>query len=119
MRLALLLVLLSGCATYTEIDPNNHPPSDWPNLREEIVYGSPEQVKGWCSKLRGLEPEYRGKVLGCALAYFEINLCRIYLTERDPAQLEHERMHCKGYVHYGEGDRAHRAMQNWKAKNKQ
>lgn len=115
MRAIILLVLLAGCTAHIPIDYDNKPPSDWPVLREEIVYGTPQQVQGWCAKL----PEAsRGKVSGCALAYFELNLCRIFLTEYNAEYLEHERMHCKGYVHVGEGDRAHQVMTKWRAKSK-
>jgi hypothetical protein len=113
MKRLCLVVLLSGCATYTQIDYSVAPPQDWPTLREEVVYGSEEQMKRWCGRI----PEAaNGKMIGCAKTYFEWDLCMIFLSTNDPEHLAHEQAHCRGYAHVGEGLKAHQALMEWKAK---
>ena len=99
---ALLFVLLwpltSFSQTYIEIDYNRRPPSDFPKLRVEAVYGDDEQMKRWCSRV----PEAnQGKVIGCAKMHFEWNLCMVFLSEKKDEFLKHETAHCEGYGHVG------------------
>jgi len=119
MKKALALLLVSGAVsaqTYTEIDYNNPPPANWPDLRQEVVYGSEEQMKRWCARIPEQTPQ--GKIIGCAKVYFEWDLCMIFLSTDDPKHLEHEQAHCRGYVHVGEGDRAHKSLREWLAKKR-
>ena len=114
MRLVYLFVLLSGCATsYPQIDYGNAPPRDWPRLTQSVMYGTESEVKAWCSRDPRLAS---GRKAGCALLYFDLGRCYIYLTSKDPELLKHEQAHCNGYVHVGDGDIAHRAVQDWKRK---
>jgi hypothetical protein len=117
MRLLYLVVLWVGLSgqTYTQIDYSIKPPEGWPELREEIVYGTEEQMQRWCQKFAEVGG---GKVIGCAKAHFEWDLCMIFLSSDNPEHLEHERAHCRGYGHVGEGKIAHKAFELWKAKRK-
>jgi len=114
-KLAYLAVMLSWPAlaqTYTQIDYSTPPPDGWPKLREEVVYGSDEQIKRWCSRI----PEQAaGTVVGCAKVYFQWDLCMVFLSTKDPEHLKHEQAHCRGYDHVGEPNKAHRAFKEWKA----
>jgi hypothetical protein len=38
----------------------------------------------------------------------------IYLSSNDPEALRHERAHCAGYGHVGEGGKAHQAWARFK-----
>jgi hypothetical protein len=110
------LVLVSGVAsaqTYTQIDYSRKPPDGWPTLRQEIVYGSEEQMKRWCARLPEADS---GRVIGCAKAYFEWDLCMIFLSTKDPEHLKHEQAHCMGYNHVGQPDLAKSAFEGWKKK---
>jgi len=119
MKKLLLVVMLSGCAgpQYTQIDYSRKPPEGWPTLRQQITYGSEEQVKRWCARAPGAAMA-GDKLKGCALAYFEWNLCTIFLTSKDPEQLKHEQAHCAGYNHVGEPNLSQQAYDAWKAKQK-
>ena len=114
-RLVYLAVLMCvSCAqTYTQIDYSVAPPEGWPKLREEVVYGSEEQMKRWCGRI----PEAaNGKLIGCAKTYYEWDLCMIFLSTDDPEHLRHEQAHCRGYSHVGDGMAAHKAFKEWQAK---
>lgn len=105
----LIVVFLSGC-TLVEIDYNTRPPADWPNLEEKIHHVEIGDLPKFC----GPKPTL-GHAEGCSVVHFGYEVCYIYLATKDPAVLEHERAHCKGYSHVGEGDRAHKAWERWKA----
>ena len=97
----LVLLLLSGSALAeyaAEIDYSRKPPEDFPKLRQEVVYGSDEQMKRWCSRV----PEAsQGRVIGCAKMHFQWNLCMVFLATQDHEHLKHESAHCQGYGHVG------------------
>lgn len=98
MRHAGIALLLSGamagCAT--TIDMSRPPPPDWPQL-EEVVASVPEsEVKRVCASAN-LMVGY-----ACTKVVFPERRCYIYLASADPAVLEHERLHCRGYDHPGE-----------------
>ena len=106
-----LILLLTGCATkLVDIDYNQPPASDWPALKEVVVY-VPE-LDGRC---RGL---IHSGAQGCAVVNFNGKVCVIYLASKDPALLEHERAHCRGYDHAGRVNRANIAWEHWKAERR-
>jgi hypothetical protein len=113
-RLVYLLVLLGGCATYPQIDYSVAPPADWPRLREESIYGTVEEVTEKCKSFS----ERGGKMAGCAMVYLEQGVCVMYLSSRDPELLAHERAHCRGFAHVGDGDKVHKDFGAWKARKK-
>jgi hypothetical protein len=109
----LLWPLTSFSQTYIEIDYNRKPPADYPNLRQEVVYGDEEQMKRWCSRV----PEaWQGKVIGCSKMHFEWNLCMIFLSTNNPDHLKHEQDHCLGYGHVGGGRTPADEWEAYKAK---
>lgn len=94
----LLLALLCASAHASEIDWNKPPPADWPTLTQKVLYVSAYDFETYC---KPDEPN----VGGCAIPYFDLNLCMIYV--RDDLQfylalLTHEEGHCDGKDHYGE-----------------
>ncbi len=106
---ALLLVLLSsGCAQLVAIDYNIAPPADWPALEERVTYTDLATVHRWCNT--------PGVYEGCSVQSFRYGLCMIYLSNKDPELLEHERAHCAGYAHAGDAPRVRAAWETWKAK---
>ena len=107
-----LILLLAGCATRSlvAIDYNTPPPADWPKLEERITYADVETIQRWCNMPKAL----RDRAFNCAVVSFTYGLCMIYLSERTPEALAHERAHCAGYSHVGEGYRAHRAWEMFK-----
>ena len=107
----LLLLLLTGCVTkLVDIDYSVTPPADWPVLEERITRADVETVQRWCNMPKAI----RHKAFNCAVVSFTYGLCMIYLSDNDPQTLEHERAHCRGYSHVGEGDKAHRAWERFK-----
>lgn len=108
MRMMIAVLLLNGCAgQLVGIDHNNPPPADWPTLKEYVVYV--QELDGRC----------RGAVtptgaMGCSVHNFAGKVCMIYLASKDPALLEHERWHCRGYDHVGRVNRAGLAWEQWK-----
>jgi hypothetical protein len=118
MRLLYLSVFLAGNASAqlvsVPIDFSNPPPADWPVLDERLtVLDDIESVRRFCNakvKFKGVQ------IKGCAVVSFEYQLCMIYVLKGDDAGLEHERAHCKGYVHVGDGDSAYKALDLWKSK---
>jgi hypothetical protein len=108
-----LTVLLSSCAiprTLVEIDYNTKPPADWPVLEERITYADVQTVQRWCNMPQAL----RDRAFNCAVVSFRYNLCMIYLSSNDPEALRHERAHCAGYSHVGEGKKSHQAWERFK-----
>jgi hypothetical protein len=84
----LLLLALVGCSS---IDLSNKPPRDWPEL-EVRVHKEGFMAKRECDGFFG----------GCAVVDFCAKTCDIYLQWDFNFILEHEKLHCKGYDHYGE-----------------
>lgn len=102
MRVLLFVLFVFSTQAFgqyaVEIDYSRKPPEDFPKLRQEVVYGSDEQMKRWCTRV----PEaFLGKVIGCAKMHFQWNLCMIFLATDNPEHLKHERAHCEGYGHVG------------------
>lgn len=108
MRL-LLVLLLAGCASRVpDIDFTNQPPDGWPKLEERIGYVKTDQLEKYCLASRP------GYAPACALVDFAREICWIYLATKDPAILEHERAHCRGYDHVGDRDRSKAALERYK-----
>lgn len=109
----LLILALAGCTTtkLVDIDYSIKPPEDWPALEERITHGSVEEVQRWCNMPKGM------RAYNCATVNFKYGLCMIYLSSQDPAALEHERAHCRGYDHVGDTNRSRNAWERWKASN--
>jgi len=114
MRNLLLILLLAGCARLVDIDYDTKPPADWPKLEERITYADRETVQRWCNMPKAL----RNKAFNCAVVSFRYGLCMIYLSERTPEALAHERGHCAGYDHVGDGRKSHAAWERWKRDQK-
>lgn len=111
MRYYLIVLLLTGCATkLVDIDYSTKPPADWPSLEERITYADVETVQRWCN----MPASIRGRAFNCAVISFRHGLCMIYLSSNDPEALRHERAHCAGYNHVGEGGKAHRELERFK-----
>lgn len=108
----LIVLLLSGCATgkLVAIDYNYPPPKDWPKLEEKVHYIESRDFEKFCGRV----PTFR-HAHGCSIVHFGYEVCYIYLTNKDPELLEHEKAHCAGYSHVGQGGRAHQALERWKA----
>jgi hypothetical protein len=116
-KLLYLSVLLAGVAhgqSLVPIDYSYAPPSDWPKLDERITYlEENESIQRFCnSKKWGLY----NRIKSCAVLSFEYELCMIYVQPNDEDALKHERAHCAGYSHVGEGGKAHEAWERWKGK---
>lgn len=118
----LIVLLLAGCATtqpqwvytpptYIQIDYSRKPPSDWPVLETKVQYGEMADIRRWCSKTA--TEANKDKLVACAIPYFEWGMCMIFLSGRDPAWLDHEEAHCRGYGHVG--DRVNYQAQAWEA----
>ena len=106
----LLILLLTGCATtkLVDIDYNTQPPADWPQLEERITYADIPTIRRWCNMPKGM------RAYNCAVVSFRYGLCMIYLSDQnDASALAHERAHCQGYSHVGEGRKAHAAWERW------
>ena len=111
-KIVVALVLahgLSACALKA-IDYSIHPQPDWPVKREEIVRLPAGTIPPACTA-------YAAGIPSCAVANFRTGVCTIYLTTDDPAVLEHERWHCRGYDHVGEANRSRNAWEDWKRRN--
>jgi hypothetical protein len=111
----LLVLLLTSCAiprTLVEIDYNTKPPADWPILEERITYADVATVQRWCNMPQAM----RDRAFNCAVVSFRYGLCMIYLSSNDPEALRHERAHCAGYSHVGDGGKAHQAWERFKKK---
>jgi hypothetical protein len=102
----LWIVFLAGCAL-TPIDYSNAPPADWPKLFEKVNYIPVNDLDKWC-------PGRTGNAQGCAIVKFNYSWCVIYLANKDPALLEHERAHCRGYDHVGDFNRSRNAWAQYK-----
>src|SRR5688572_4787843 len=99
----LIVLLLTGCAL-KPIEYAIAPPADWPMTREEIAYLEPGTVPPMCA-------QYANHTNSCAVVNFRTGVCYIYLTSKDPALLEHERAHCRGYDHVGDTNRSRNAWE--------
>ena len=111
----LFVLLVSGCAQLVPIDFGNPPPQDWPALEEKVFYlDSQESLYRQC----GTPPPSFTPPRGCTLVHFGYKTCSIYLTSRDPELLEHERWHCKGYVHRNSPQNYTMAWEKWKASSR-
>lgn len=114
MRYLVVLLMLAGCTsapTYritTPIDYRAMPPADWPKLEERISYADVSTVRRWCNRPAS-------QIHGCAVVSFRYGLCMIYLSNKEPALIEHERAHCAGYAHAGEASVVRAAWERWKA----
>lgn len=109
----LIVLLLAGCAQtarLVDIDYSVRPPADWPALEERIMYGEVEAVQRWCN----MGPDIRRRAFNCAVYNFYAGICTIYLSDRTPSTLEHERAHCRGYNHVGDPRLAHEAWAKFK-----
>lgn len=94
----LMLLALTGCASYVPIDHSRAPPADWPKLEQRVVYtDSPEQLRKYC----GASSEASGKYLACSTIHFAAGVCMIYSGTHEAAVVDHERDHCLGYDHAG------------------
>lgn len=105
----LLLALLVGCTTIG----HQPPPSDWPVLKEKILYVNGATLYKYCES--NLLTDF---AFACARISFEKRVCYIVLPEQtadgsQPWLLEHEREHCKGKDHAGESGLA-QAWEKWK-----
>ena len=108
-----LLVLLTGCTSLVQMDLNNPPPSDWPKLEEKIAYVAVSDLPKFCGAKK--DPRHAE---GCSVVNFRYETCYIYLANKDPALLEHERLHCKGYDHVDQPNRSRNAWEKWKASSR-
>lgn len=99
------VLLLAACAAY--IDSSRPPPADWPQLQEIVVPATRAEVRRRCPDAARYHPA------GCALVYFAQRQCVILDAGAD---LTHERMHCRGYDHYGESA-VRDAWERYKARN--
>jgi hypothetical protein len=94
------------------MDYQTKPPSDWPKLDERITYIPQESVARFCRVSKDLTD----RVQGCTTIDFYYNLCMIHLGNKSPELLAHEREHCQGYDHEGDGGKSIRAWEAFKAK---
>jgi hypothetical protein len=110
----LVVLMLCGCTRLVAIDYNTKPPEDWPQLEERITYADVATVQRWCNMPQAI----RDRAFNCAVVSFKHGLCMIYLSSKDPEALAHERAHCAGYGHVGDGDITHRAWVTYKRSQK-
>lgn len=99
MRIAALLLLVAGCTTIG----HQPPPADWPNLTiVEHQVGTWSMLKH-CYQYVSLPMKLIGGIpFSCAEVNFPARRCDIWCTEDMNAEtLEHERLHCAGYDHFG------------------
>jgi hypothetical protein len=109
------VLFLVGCVTkLVDIDYSTKPPADWPQLEERITKADVETVQRWCNMPQAL----RGRAFNCAVISFRYGLCMIYLSTDDPEAIKHERAHCAGYNHVGEGGKSHKAWDSFKRDQK-
>ena len=88
------LLFLFGCAT--TVDLSRPPPIDWPQLTVEVRQVSEDMARKACGNPRMIS------VYGCAVVFFPIRKCIIFLANNSRETLEHEKLHCLGYDHIGE-----------------
>lgn len=103
-----LAFLFSVPMGLVQMDYDHKPPADWPKLDERISYIEPEAVGRFC----GVPKNLVHRVQGCTKIDFYYNLCMIHLANKTPELLQHEREHCLGYDHKGDGGKSASA---WKA----
>ena len=92
IRVALFVVLLSGCTTIGHAAP----PSDWPDLKVIKHYVSTKEMRDQCAK-------WATDPVACAVINFDTMTCTQWFdkdfvtnsTER------HENEHCRGKDHLG------------------
>lgn len=109
----LVVLFLSGCAQLVKIDYSVSPPADWPKLEEKLSYVAAQDLPKFC----GPKPA-QGHAEGCSVVHFGYEVCYIYLANKAPELLEHERAHCKGYDHVGQAGRSQQAWERWKSLKK-
>jgi len=106
-----LAFLFSTQMGLVQMDYETKPPADWPVLDERISYIEPEAVGRFC----GVPKDLVHRVQGCTKIDFYYNLCMIHLANKSPELLKHEREHCLGYDHRGDGGKSIKAWADHKA----
>jgi hypothetical protein len=101
---------LSCAQSLVPIDYSYAPPDDWPKLDERITYADLETTRRFCNAPK----VFKERIISCAVMSFEYELCMIYVRPGDEEALKHERAHCAGYNHVGEGGKTQAAWDNWK-----
>lgn len=94
-----------------KMDYETKPPADWPRLNERISYIEPEAVGRFC----GVPKNMVHRVQGCSHIDFYYRLCMINLSNKSPELLQHEREHCQGFDHQGDGGKSRKAWEEHKA----
>ena len=94
----LFCALASGCAVIDQ----HEKVAGWPELRLVEHYVADAAMRQRCAKYVpfGLFPE------ACAEFYFDRGECHVWYSKDFPPQpyvKEHERLHCEGYAHLGDG----------------
>lgn len=117
MKKLAALLFLSGCTVIGHVKP----PSDWPRLKVVEYHLPHNQMADVCYRYVEVPMWMRlmgANLEGCAVIFFEKNLCEIYVSADFPDQrvLEHEREHCEGKDHVGTTNLAD-AWAQWKASN--
>jgi hypothetical protein len=110
----LIASLFSISVGLVPMDYDTKPPADWPKLDERISYIELEAVPRFC----GVPKELVSRVQGCSKIDFYYNLCMIHLGNNSPELLAHEREHCLGFNHRGEGGKSAKAWTEYKATGK-
>ena len=104
----LALGMLAGCSTIGE-----KPVEGWPELAIVEHHVSDEVMREQCAPFA----RYGRRMLACARFHFEESRCEIWygsLWLMRPIVVAHERAHCRGYDHAGDGDMA-RMLKNRRA----
>ena len=115
---ALAAVSMQAAAQTTRLVPMDYSvqiPQDWPKLEERLTIADKPTIARWCQ----MPPHIAARADSCAVLDFRYELCMIYATSEDPDVIKHEREHCAGYSHQGEGRRALDAWERWKQNRKQ
>lgn len=106
MRLALFVVLMSGCTTIGHAAP----PSDWPDLKVIKHYVSTKEMRDQCTK-------WATDPVACSVIDFNAMTCTQWF-DKDfvTTSLErHENEHCRGKDHLG-STYLFDLWTNWKAR---
>lgn len=109
MRLALFVVLMSGCTTIGHAAP----PSDWPDLKVIKHYVSTKEMRDQCVKWT---PPLMSP-MACAVINFQTMTCEQWF-DKDfvTSSIErHENEHCRGKDHLG-STYLFDLWTNWKAR---
>ena len=104
--MALILLLLTGCATFT-VDELTAPPADWPTLKvieHRLPFSERTEACGG-STGRTIAAIFIPGIaipVGCTRIYFAKGECHIWIPEEPEDEIEpHELAHCAGRDHPG------------------